>query len=167
MKTVFKQIGCLAVFILLWVPLAHGQGEIIGTTQMELENGEVAHAGRVRVLLTTTPVAIPSLPELSSMNTYQKMESIRTLHMDFFINVRQQMAQLDYLFDSTLTDPDGIFRFTALPPWTYYIVVAFPAMIESYKVAWQVPVEIKQDEVVKMVLNRANMAVPTYTRNRN
>ena len=78
MKTVFRQIGCLAMFILLWVPLAHGQGKIIGTAQMELENGEITRAGRVRVLLTTSPVAIPSLPDLSSMNTYQKMESIST-----------------------------------------------------------------------------------------
>ena len=133
---------------------------------MELANGDVALANRVRVLLTTAPVAVPSQPDMSAMNTYQRMESIRALHMNFFIKVREQMAHPNYLVDSTLTDQEGIFRFSTVPTGTYYIVIAFPAMIESYKVAWQISVNVKQADVVNIVLNRANMAIPTYIRSR-
>ena len=166
MKTVYNHLGCLAVFMLIWIPTAYGQGDITGTVQMKLKNGEIAYADRVRVLLTTAWVAVPFQPDLSAMNDYERMEFIRNLHMDFFIKVREEMGQAGYLANDTLTDQEGIFRFTDVPPGTYYIVIAFPAMIESYKVAWQIPIDIKQGEGVKISLNRANMAMPTYIRGR-
>ena len=74
------------------------------------------------------------------------------------------MADPDYVIRSTLTTPDGTFQFSAIPPGMYFILVTFPAMIQAYKVAWQIPVTVKDHETAHVELNQNNLLVPTYSR---
>jgi hypothetical protein len=166
MKILGACFGCLIATVMLFASQAYGQGTVQGTVQLTLDDGSQVNAKMVRVLLTTTPVSVPLTPDFSGMDPYSRMERIRDLHMAFFINVRKAMAMKGYLADSTLTTPEGTFRFAGILPGKYFVVVTFPAMIDEYKVAWQVPVNIGPDSVAMLTLNNQNMAVPTYSRNK-
>jgi len=166
MKLSRTHLGCLLVTVMLFASQAYGQGTIEGSAQIKLDDGSTAAAKWIRVLLTTSPADIPATPDFSGLDQYSRMEKIRDLHMAFFISIREEMDQSGYLANSTLTTPDGTFRFSDIAPGKYFIVVTFPAMIDAYKVAWQIPVQIKQDEVVSVVLNNQNMAFPTYNRSK-
>jgi hypothetical protein len=66
-----------------------------------------------------------------------------------------------------LTTPDGTFQFSDISPGAYYILVTFPAMIRDYKVAWQIPVAVKDNETVRIELNNENLVIPTYSRHQD
>jgi hypothetical protein len=40
-------------------------------------------------------------------------------------------------------------------------------MIRDYKVAWQIPVAVKDNETVRIELNNENLVIPTYSRHQD
>jgi hypothetical protein len=160
-------VPILLVFLsitLLLAPLAHAQGKINGTAQLTLSDGKTLYADSLRILLVRSEAAVPNLPDLEPLDKFKRMESIRTLHMTFFLNVRGRMSEPGYVVQSTLTTPDGAFFFFDVPDGSYFILIAFPAMIQDYKVAWQVPVTVKSNQLTRIELNNENMILPTYSR---
>jgi hypothetical protein len=157
----------LVACIFFLAPPARAQGQIDGIAHLTLPNGKTVNADWLRVLLVRTQAEVPAFPNLAAMEPFEQMEAVRNLHMQFFINVRQKMSDPDYIIRSTLTTPDGTFRFADIPPGPYFILVTFPAMIQDYKVAWQVPVTARDHQAVFIELNQDNLAVPTYSRQKD
>lgn len=155
---------CLAPLLML-SPLAHASGIISGTISLTMPDGQIRSAGWIRILLVRSPVAVPALSGIEKKNPYQRMETIRSLHMTFFIAVRQKMSDPAFVVQSTLTTPEGIFQFPGVSSGTYYLLVTFPSMVKDHKVAWQVPVNVIDDQTTRVELNDHNLLIPTYTRN--
>ncbi len=154
---------CLASFLML-SPLAHASGIISGTISLTMADGQIRPAEWIRILLVRSPVEVPAPSEIEKTNPYLRMESIRNLHMTFFIAVRQKMSDPAFVVQSALTTPEGVFQFPGVSPGTYYLVVTFPAMVKDYKVAWQIPVTVIDDQTTRVELNDDNLLMPTYTR---
>jgi hypothetical protein len=161
--------SCYFVVILfllpvLLIPSAFAQSNITGKAQVSLKDGNIAYADWVRVLLVRSAAEVPKCPDLSHMGKFRRMEAVRNLHMKFFVNIRAKMADPGYVIRSTLTTPDGTFQFSDILPGPYYVLVTFPAMIQNYKVAWQVPITVKNNETARVELNSDNLVIPTYSR---
>jgi hypothetical protein len=139
---------CLVPFLLLSSP-AHASGIISGTISLTMPDGQVRPGDWIRTLLVRSQVEVPALSLKDKMNPYQQMETIRELHMTFFIAVRQKMSEPAFVVQSTLTTPEGVFQFPGVPPGTYYLLVTFPAMVKDHKVAWQVPVTVVDDQTTR------------------
>ncbi len=155
---------CLVPFLLLSPP-AHASGIINGTISLTMPDGRIRSAEWIRILLVRSQVAVPDLSEVEETNPYRKMETIRALHMTFFIAAREKMSDPAFVIQSTLTTLEGVFQFPGVSPGTYYLLVTFPAMVKDYKVAWQVPVTVVDDQTTRVELNDKNLLMPTYTRN--
>ena len=139
-------------------------GTIQGTVSLTTKDGTVIYADWLRVLLVRDKIAVPPLPDLAAINKFEKMNAIRTAHVDFFVAACGRLAEPGFVIDSKTTTPEGSFFFDAIPAGTYYLLVTLPAMIKTYKVAWQVPVKITSGETVSVQLNNQNMLLPTYCR---
>jgi len=163
MKKWFISI-CVVPFLLIG-SLAHASGIISGTISLTMPDGQIRSAGWMRILLVRSPVKVPDLSGVEKMNAYQRMETIRNLHMTFFISVREKMSDPGFVVQSALTTPEGLFQFPGVSPGTYYLLVTFPAMVKDHKVAWQVPVTVVDDQTTRVELNDKNLLMPTYTRN--
>ena len=155
---------CLAPCLLL-CPQAEASGIISGTISLTMPDGRVRPGDWIRTLLVRSQVEVPTLSVKDKMNLYQRMETIRELHMTFFIAVRQKMSDPAFVVQSTLTTPEGVFQFPGVSPGTYYLLITFPAMIKDHKVAWQVPVTVIDDQTTRVKLNDGNLLMPTYSRN--
>jgi hypothetical protein len=153
----------LAIYSVSAAPVLAG-GIIQGTVSLVTEDGAVIYADWLRVILARDKVAVPPLPDLTAMNKFEKMTAIRTAHVDFYVAARGRLAEPGFVVDSKTTTPEGSFFFDNIPAGTYYVLVTLPAMIKTYKVAWQVPVNITADETVSIQLNNQNMLLPTYCR---
>jgi hypothetical protein len=154
---------CLAPLLMLG-PLAHASGVVGGTISLKMPDGRIRSAEWIRILLVRWPVEVPDLSGIEKTNPYQRMESIRNLHMAFFIAVREKMSDPAFVVQSALTTPEGVFQFPGVSPGTYYLIVTFPAMVKDYKVAWQVPVTVIDAQTTRVELNDGNLLMPTYTR---
>ena len=139
-------------------------GHVTGTVLVTTAEGTVAYGDWVRVLLVSTPVAVPEPGDLSGLDRQQRIDRLIHLHLDFFNNIQARLSEPGYLVADTLTTPDGGFKFHSIPPGQYYLVVTFPSIIRGYKVAWQVAVRIAEGQTRQIELNNENMAVPTYSR---
>jgi hypothetical protein len=137
-------------------------GMISGTLGIQLPDGTAAHGDWIRVLLTTGPVPVPTGHIPSGLPAIARKDRINDLHLNFFVNVRKQMADPGFVVASTLTTDDGHFRFTEVAPGDYQTLVTFPAVIAGAKVAWQVPVRVAENERVTLVLDRENLALPVH-----
>ena len=161
-KKLFISI-CTAALLMLSPP-AHASGIISGTISLTMPDGRMRSAEWIRVLLVRSPVEIPALSGTEKMNPYQRMETIRNLHMTFFIAVREKMSDPKFVVQSALTTPEGVFQFPGVSPGTYYLIVTFPAMVKDHKVAWQVPAGVVDGQTTRVELNDSNLLMPTYTR---
>jgi hypothetical protein len=163
-----KKIYVIWIYLLpclFMVPLVHASGIISGTISLTMPDGQTRSAEWLRVLLVRSPVAVPDLSRIEETNPYQRMESIRDLHMTFFIAARKEMSDPAFIVQSVLTTPEGLFQFPGVPPGTYYLLVTFPAMVKDHKVAWQIPVTVTDEHTTQVKLNSENLLMPTYTRN--
>jgi hypothetical protein len=167
MKKISHFVLILFLLPVLPVSAAYAQGNINGLARLSLKDGNIACADWVRVLLVRSEAEVPECPDLNHMGKFERMETLRNLHMIFFVNVREKMSDPDYVVRSTLTTPDGTFQFSDISPGAYYILVTFPAMIRDYKVAWQIPVAVKDNETVRIELNNENLVIPTYSRHQD
>ena len=153
--------------VVLWVltaPMAFAGGIVHGTVALKTPDGTIIYADWLRVLLVKGAITVPELPNLEAMDKFERMDTIRTAHMDFYIAARSKLAEEGFIIATKMTTPEGSFFFDNVDPGKYYILVTFPAMIRRYKVAWQVPVTINTDERVSVKLNNGNMVLPTYSR---
>ena len=148
----------------LFAPLAKAQGNIEGVAKLTLADGKTVHADRLRILLVRSEAAVPFVTDLEHLDKFKRMETIRNLHMIFFLNVKDKMSEPGYVIQSTLTTQEGTFFFFDVPAGSYFILITFPAMIQDYKVAWQVPVTVKANQTARIELNNENMVLPTYSR---
>jgi hypothetical protein len=164
MKTRWTLYVLLAACLLL-TPSAHAGGIVGGTVSLTMPDGMVRWGDWIRILLVRSQVEVPPLSGIEKMDLFRRMETIRNLHMTFFITVRKKMSDPAFVVQSTLTTPEGVFQFTDVPPGTYYLLVTFPAMVKDRKVAWQVPVTVVDDQTTRVELNDENLLMPTYTRN--
>ncbi len=155
---------CLVPFLLLSSP-AHASGIISGTVSLTMPDGRIRSAEWLRILLVRSPVEVPDLSGIEKMNPYHRMETIRNLHMTFFIAVRDKMSDPAFVVQSALTTPEGVFQFPGVSPGIYYLLVTFPAMVKDHKVAWQIPVTVVDEQTTRVELNDKNLLMPTYTRN--
>lgn len=148
------------------VALSFAQGgSIRGSLGLETKDGKVIHGDWIRVLLVTEKFEVKKDTTISGMDKHKRMESIMNAHIDFFKKVREEMENPGYVAASTLTNPDGTFRFADVKAGKYYIVVTFPATINGCKVAWQVPAEVRAGKTIHIKLRNNNLALPTYSRN--
>ncbi len=143
---------------------AYAGGIIHGTAALTIENGTILYADWLRVLLVNEKIRVPALPNLESMDKFERMDAIRTAHVDFYVEARSKLAEDGFIIATKMTTPEGSFFFDNVDPGTYFILVTFPAMIKMYKVAWLVPVTIKDNETVSITLNNSNLVLPTYSR---
>jgi len=164
MKKLHTVILMLVVLLSLTPAMAVAGGIIHGTVALKTEDGTIFNADWLRVLLVKEKIAVPVLPDLEGMDKFVRMETIRTAHMNFYIAARSKLAEDGFVVDTKMTTPEGAFFFDNVDPGAYFILVTFPAMIRTYKVAWQVPVTVRENEKVAVELNNSNMVLPTYSR---
>jgi len=164
MKKLSRVILVVVVLLGLTASMACAGGIIHGTVALKVENGAIIYADWLRVLLVKEKITVPSLPNLETMGKFERMETIRTAHVDFYIAARSRLAEDGFIIATKMTTPEGSFFFDNVDPGTYFILVTFPAMIKTYKVAWLVPVTIIGSETVSVALNNNNMVLPTYSR---
>ena len=82
---------------LLLCPPANASGIINGTIALTMPDGRICSAGWLRILLVRSRVAVPDLSGIAETNPYQQMETIRDLHMTFFIAARKEMSDPDFV----------------------------------------------------------------------
>lgn len=81
--------------------------------------------------------------------------------MDFFKAVsRRIQTDARYVAATSVSAEDGTFAFPSVAPGCYWVLVAFPALIEGHKVAWQVPVTVAAGKTAVVALHNANLLFP-------
>ena len=151
------------IFMPVALSFAQG-GSVRGSLGIETKDGKVVHGDWIRVLLVTKRCEYRKNIKISGVDKYKRIESIINSHVDFFKKVREKMKNPGYVAASTLTTSDGAFRFADVKAGKYYIVVTFPATINGFKVAWQVPAAVRAGETTYIDLKNNNLALPTYSR---
>ena len=160
---------CVLMIGMIFMPVALSfaqGGSISGSLGLETKDGKVVHGDWIRVLLVTEKFEVKKDIKISGMDKHKRMESIMNAHIDFFKKVREKMENPGYVAASTLTTSDGAFRFADVKAEQYYIIVTFPAIINGYKVAWQVPAKVRAGKTAYIELRNKNLALPTYSRNK-
>jgi hypothetical protein len=163
MKTL-KLATMVAVLLGLTASTALAGGAVQGTVLFETDDGTIFQGEWLRILLVREPIKVPALPRLDALGKFERMAAIRTAHVDFYVQARNRLAEDGFVIASQETTAEGTFAFDNVYPGDYFILVTFPAMIRTYKVAWQVPMKVKADETIKIELNNSNMVLPTYSR---
>jgi hypothetical protein len=153
-----------AVIVSYTPPAFTAECHLRGRISISTKDGRVVFGNWVRVLLVTRRIAVEVPVGLDDLNQQQHYDRMISAHINFYKKVQQAMATPGYLLADTLTRPDGTFGFYNLNPGTYQVVVTFPAIIEGYKVAWQLPVRLLEGQTQWLELNSANMLLPTYRR---
>jgi hypothetical protein len=154
----------LAVLVTWNTAFAEG-GMIEGVVKITAEDGQTAYGDWVRVLLVREKVGVPETNHISTLAKYEKIDHIVTAHMAFYKKIIGKMGDPAYIVASTLTRPDGTFKFSEISSGTYYLVVTFPSMIKGYKVAWQIPATVAEGGSTRVELTESNYLLPTYIRN--
>jgi len=159
---------CIVLLALVCAALptnpAHA-GHIRGTIRLDTPEGQTYSGDWIRVLLTTTAVAVPKVPPLDGLATLERYDRVVTAHMDFYVNYQRHLSTDGYLVASVLTTENGTFKFVDIAPGPYFIVVTFPSTIGGYKVAWQVPVSVPlTGDPAPVALDWHNMLLPTQKR---
>jgi hypothetical protein len=141
-----------------------GAGTIEGIVKIIIRENQIAYGDWIRVLLLKEKATLPEYTDNSKLSKYERMDRIISAHMDFYKHVMEKVGDSDGLLASTLTRPDGTFKFADVSPGQYHVVITFPSMIKGYKVAWQVPVNLAAGETKRVILTNDNFALPTYCR---
>jgi len=155
----------LALLIMLCAVsgLPAADGTVTGTIGLEID-GRLVPGNWIRLLLVTDQVKIPETDHSQRPTHPAYFDVISTLHSGFYIQVQNRLSEKGFLYASTLSTDEGTFKFPAVVPGGYFVIVTFPGMIRGYKVAWQIPVRVVAGKTAHIDLNRANMALPTAKR---
>ena len=141
-----------------------GAGTIEGAVKITINEDQIAYGDWIRVLLVKEKITLPEYTDNSKWNKYERMDRIISAHMAFYKHVMEKINDPNCLVATTLTRPDGTFKFADVSPGLYYVVITFPSMIKGYKVAWQVPVSLTAGQTRYVELTHDNFALPTYCR---
>lgn len=139
-------------------------GNIKGRIRFETEDALVASAEWTRIYLVHDRVPVPEADIEHGLIKHALTDRINTAHQKFYANLQRLLLTQGFLADSTLAAADGTFQFTGLDPGRYFVLVAFPAHIDGYKVAWQTPVKVDARKSANIELNRLNIVLPTFSR---
>jgi hypothetical protein len=165
MRLAIKTINFIGISIMLLMALYAGQAraaDINGRISLTDPNGEVFYGDWVRVFLTTKAIDVPSVDLTAIEIPIERRSRINSGHMDFYVNFRRVQEEPGYIVDNKLTRPDGTFAFHHLSPGRYYVVVTFPTMIAGFKCAWQVAVDVVEEQTTGVELDNRNLALPAY-----
>lgn len=156
----------ISVFIIAWCASGWANTGIIdGVVKIATENSEIVFGNWIRVLLLKEKAEVPEIEKRSASKPYDQFDAmVINAHMAFYKNVMEKLGDPACLAASTLTRPDGSFKFSGIAPGPYYVVVTFPSMIQGYKVAWQIPVTVDAEKPAQVILDNRNFALPTYCR---
>ncbi len=157
MRRSAKWLWILLLVLGLSTGAAAKEGGIDGRIELLLPDGETVHGDWIRVLLVTEAIDAAKIVKAARSLKYEPGEPVNRIHLDFFKAVSSKInADPDYVAGSTLTTEDGTFRFPAVAPGRYWVLITFPAMIGEFKVAWQVPVTVG-GKTEQVLLNNANL----------
>ncbi|VEN72550.1 exported hypothetical protein [Candidatus Desulfarcum epimagneticum] len=164
-----KAISALALFLCLLTvaaarPAAAGEGAIQGRVELKDESGTVRPGMFLKIFLTREKIPTGPHESLADKKKPEAIDAIISLHVDFYKNLLEKRAMKDFMAGDAESRADGTFLFERVAPGDYHIVIAFPSMIRTRKVAWQVPVHVKSGKTAHVTLNGGNMALPTYRR---
>lgn len=166
MRAIFNLIAVvLALVSVLWAgPALNAEdGTVTGTITLDIE-GRLVPGNWTRLLLVTDKVDMPEIDTSLKHTQPAYFDVISTLHSGFYIRVQNRLTEKNFLYASTLSTDEGTFKFPAVAPGGYYVIVTFPGMIHGYKVAWQIPARVVSGKTTHIVLNGANLALPTAKR---
>jgi hypothetical protein len=161
---ILKLFIMIAVVLGITAPAVFAGGTVQGTVSFETDDGTLFYGEYLRVLLIREAIDVPALPNLDASKKFERMAAIRTAHVDFYIQARNKLSEDGFVVATQETTVEGTFVFENVYPGDYFILVIFPAMIRTYKVAWQFPVTVTDNQTVSVALNNSNMALPTYSR---
>ena len=164
--TVKRSVAVACVLIALMVgqcPAAAGAW-LLGSVSIRDDAGQRRYGEYISIFLTHTAIPIPHDPDLSGLTRYRRIDRINQLHLDFFKIFSSYRSRPGYLVAHTDTSETGNFAFLDVPPGDYQVVVTFPAMIDGYKVAWQVPVTVVAGRIRHVTLDDGNLALPMNRR---
>ena len=136
--------------------------DIEGRISLANPSGEIYYGDWVRVFLTTKPIDVPAVDLTSIDIPIERRARINSGHMDFYVNFRQVQEVPGYIVDNKLTRPDGTFAFHHITPGRYYVLVTFPTLIAGFKCAWQVAVDVVEEQTTGVELDNRNLALPAY-----
>lgn len=155
----------LSLVVAMWAGsgLHAGDGTVAGTIALEID-GRSEPGNWIRLLLVTDKIALPETDTSQNPSHPAYFDVISTLHSGFYIQVQNRLAGQNFLYASTLSTDAGTFKFPAVAPGEYFVIVTYPGMIRGYKVAWQLPVRVVSGKTTHIALNRSNMALPTAKR---
>jgi hypothetical protein len=160
-----RALALLAVLALVGpIMLAHGQTWLQGSVYLEMDDGIIERGEFLRIYLVTGEIDVASLGELDPEPTLAQIECINDAHMKVYHDFLERKTGPGYLVADTETSQAGEFLFTDLLPGDYLVLILFPAMINGYKVIWQVPVRVAPKGINHIVLHRKNMALPAMKR---
>ena len=161
---IFKLVAMITALLTLTVPVAYSGGAVQGTVVFAADDGTIFSGDWLRILLVREAIEVPALTDLEALEASERLEAIRTAHVDFYIQARSKLAEDGFIVATQMTTPEGTFAFENVYSGDYFILVTFPAMIRTYKVAWQIPITIEDGQTVSVQLNNENMVLPTYSR---
>jgi hypothetical protein len=153
----------MGLFWTVTVP-AGAQQWLLGSLCITDEAGLRTYGESVSVFLTTRQIPVPRYPELDTLERHRRLDRINQMHLDFYKQFAAYRNNAGFLVAHTESSDTGNFAFLNVPPGDYYVVVAFPAMINGYKVAWQQPVTVTAGRPSHVVLGDYNLALPTDKR---
>ncbi|MDY0311058.1 MAG: carboxypeptidase-like regulatory domain-containing protein [Desulfobacterales bacterium] len=158
-----QRIGVVICLLLLTgLPVsAAGVGVVRGNVELALPDGRRVPGEWIRLLLVTEAVDAKAIVAAAEALTYEPGVRLNRIHMDFFKAVsRRIQTDARYVAATSVSAEDGTFAFPPVAPGRYWVLVAFPALIEGCKVAWQVPVMVAADKAEAVRLHNDNLLFP-------
>jgi len=162
---VLKRAAAILAGVLILVVSFPALAETLtGQIRMETPEGRVLRGTDLRVLLATEPVFAP--PSLSDLPTEpnQRYEQLNRLHLDYFEKVTRRQNDPGFRVGATVSDEKGRFIFSGVAPGRYFVIITFPAALDGYKVAWQVPVVLLRGSRPACLLDGKNLLLPAVKR---
>ena len=152
----------MCLLLSLGAPAAAVEGGLVrGWVKLALPDGRQVPGEWIRLLLVTEAVDAKAIVAAAEALAYEPGVRLNRIHMDFFKAVSRRIrTDARYVAATSLSAEDGTFAFPPVAPGRYWVLVAFPAMIEGRKVAWQMPVAVDAGKTVEVVLNNGNLLFP-------
>ena len=137
---------------------------IAGSVSIRNDSDQNVYGERLSVFLVSTESRATADRCLKETHPQRRLDCINNCHLDFYKQFQRHQQETGYLIDQTETANTGNFIFFDVPAGAYFLLVKFPAMIDGYKVAWQVPVSVTPGKHRFVSLNDDNLLLPKNRR---